>query len=125
MSARSALCEFATHHISRVQRKSGLTGRTAALVRVVERRLWAVRNTMIYFEERAGSGLSLRVRIVKSQLRKADIRKIGYRLNVAGKRREFVCFEHAPFHFNARTYANSMQILLEMDGLHFLRFRSA
>jgi hypothetical protein len=30
MSALSALCEFTHHSISRLQRKSGLTGRTAA-----------------------------------------------------------------------------------------------
>jgi hypothetical protein len=40
--AMSAHCEFAHHRISHVQRKSGLTGRTAASPKMVGGRLWAV-----------------------------------------------------------------------------------
>ena len=42
MSGLSALCEFTHHSISRLQRKSGLTGRTAASRRVGQWPVWAV-----------------------------------------------------------------------------------
>ncbi|WP_435141244.1 hypothetical protein [Pseudopelagicola sp. nBUS_19] len=49
MTAKSAQCEFAHRRILQLRRKSGLTGRTAALPRVGERQQWAVRNkTLIY-----------------------------------------------------------------------------
>jgi hypothetical protein len=41
MSEKSAHCEFAHHRISHVQRKSALTGRTAASPKMVGGRLWA------------------------------------------------------------------------------------
>jgi hypothetical protein len=35
------LCEFVHHSISRLQRKSGLTGCTVASLRIIGGRLWA------------------------------------------------------------------------------------
>lgn len=43
MGSLSALCEFTHHSISRLQRKSSMTGRTAASRRVGQWPVWAVR----------------------------------------------------------------------------------